>query len=107
MSIAQNLGASGDPAISLGRLRLVGRAMLAPMAGVTDVGMRRIASRRGAALTFSEMVASGSLLDGDGETRLRAEGEGLSPNAVQLVGREPAAMAEAARRVEAAGAEII
>jgi len=91
----------------LGRLRLFGRALLAPMAGVTDIGMRRIASRRGAALTFSEMVASGSFLDGDDETRLRAEGAGLSPNAVQLVGREPAAMAEAARRVEAAGAEII
>src|ERR1700733_2801456 len=107
MSIAQNLGASGDPAISLGRVRLVGRAMLAPMAGVTDVGMRRIASRRGATLTFSEMVASGAFLDADDESRLRAESEGVSPNAVQLVGHAPTAMAETARRVEAAGAEII
>ena len=107
MSIAQNLGAAGDPAISLGRVRLVGRAMLAPMAGVTDVGMRRIASRRGATLTFSEMVASGAFLDGDDESRLRAESEGVSPNAVQLVGHAPTAMAETARRVEAAGAEII
>ena len=69
--------------------------------------MRRIASRRGATLTFSEMVASGTFLDGDDESRLRAEGEGVSPNAVQLVGRAPTAMAETARRVEAAGAEII
>jgi nifR3 family TIM-barrel protein len=38
---------------------------------------------------------------------MRAEGEGVSPNAVQLVGREPRAMANAARRLEAAGAEII
>ena len=81
--------------------------MLAPMAGVTDIGMRRIASRRGATLTFSEMVASGEFLHGDDESRLRAEGEGVSPNAVQLVGCAPAAMAETARRVEAAGAEII
>src|SRR5271163_1696781 len=108
MSIAQNLGAaSANAPISLGRLRLVGRAMLAPMAGVTDVGMRRIASRRGATLTFSEMVASGAFLDGDDESRLRAESEGVSPNAVQLVGHAPTAMAETARRVEAAGAEII
>src|SRR3984957_19596767 len=107
MSIAQNLGASGEPCISLGRVRLVGRAMLAPMAGVTDVGMRRIASRRGATLTFSEMVASGTFLGGDDESRLRAEGEGVSPNAVQLVGHAPPAMAETARRVAAAGAEII
>src|ERR1700722_2755780 len=107
MSIAQNLGASGEPCISLGRVRLVGRAMLAPMAGVTDVGMRRIASPRGATLTFSEMVASGTFLGGDDESRLRAEGEGVSPNAVQLVGHAPTAMAGTARRVEAAGAEII
>jgi nifR3 family TIM-barrel protein len=81
--------------------------MLAPMAGVTDVAMRAIASRRGATLTFSEMVASGTFLDGDDESRLRAEGEGVAPNAAQLVGRDPAAMAETARRLEAAGAEVI
>src|SRR5450432_3537257 len=101
MPTAQNLGTAGEAAFSLGRLRLVGRAMLAPMAGITDAGMRRIASRRGAALTFSEMVASGTFLDGGEESRLRADGEGVSPNAVQLVGRAPEAMAETARRVEA------
>jgi len=107
MSFALNLGIFEGPAFSLGSLRLNGRAMLAPMAGVTDVGMRRVASRHGATLTFSEMVASGTFLDGDDESRLRAEGEGVSPNAVQLVGCAPAAMAETARRVEAAGAEVI
>jgi nifR3 family TIM-barrel protein len=53
------------------------------------------------------MVASGSFLYGDAESRLRAQGEGVRPNAVQLVGRTPAAMAETARCVEASGAEII
>jgi tRNA-dihydrouridine synthase B len=107
MSVAHNLGAGLSAPLRLGSLRLQGRAMLAPMAGVTDIGMRRIASRHGATLTFSEMVASETFLDGDSESRLRAGGEGVSPNAVQLVGREPAAMAEAARRVEAAGAEVV
>jgi tRNA-dihydrouridine synthase B len=107
MSLAHNLGVTLSPPLQLGSLLLQGRAILAPMAGVTDIGMRRIASRHGAALTFSEMVASATFLDGDSESLLRAEGEGVSPNAVQLVGREPAAMAEAARRVEAAGAEVI
>jgi nifR3 family TIM-barrel protein len=107
MEVAQILGIDEDRPLSIGRLRLVGRAILAPMAGVTDVGMRRIASRRGATLTFSEMVASGMFLDGDGESRLRAESDGVSPNAVQLVGRTPEEMAETARRVEASGAEII
>jgi tRNA-dihydrouridine synthase B len=81
--------------------------MLAPMAGVTDIGMRRVASRFGAALTFSEMVASAMFLDGDAQSRLRAEGRGVTPNAVQLVGHDPDAMAATARCVEASGAGII
>ena len=32
--------------------------MLAPMAGITDLGMRRLARRFGATLAFSEMVVS-------------------------------------------------
>jgi tRNA-dihydrouridine synthase B len=81
--------------------------MLAPMSGVSDLAMRRIARRFGAALVFSEMVAAGSFLDGDEETTIRAEGQGLSPHAVQLVGRDPKALAEAARKVEGEGAALI
>ena len=58
-------------------------------------------------LAFSEMVAAETYLEGDAEASMRAEGEGVSPHAVQLVGREPGAMSETARRVEAAGAAII
>src|SRR5271165_4675466 len=93
--------------IVLGPLVLDGIAMLAPMSGVSDLAMRRIARRFGAALVFSEMVAAGTYLDGDAEAALRAEGEGIFPHAVQLVGREPQALAETARRVEGAGAAII
>jgi tRNA-dihydrouridine synthase B len=81
--------------------------MLAPMSGVSDLAMRRIARRFGAALVFSEMVAAETYLDGDAEAALRAEGEGVFPHAVQLVGCEPRALAETARRVEGAGAQII
>jgi tRNA-dihydrouridine synthase B len=81
--------------------------MLAPMSGVSDLATRRIARRFGAALVFSEMVAAESYLEGDAEVSLRAEGEGVAPHAVQLVGREPGPMSETARRVEAAGAAII
>ena len=69
--------------------------------------MRRTALRFGAALAFSEMVAAETYLSGDDEALMRAEGEGVSPHAVQLVGREPLAMAETARRLEGAGAAII
>ncbi|MGO9420672.1 tRNA dihydrouridine synthase DusB [Roseiarcus sp.] len=105
MKIAQNIGSRN--AIAVGPIRLDGAAMLAPMSGVSDLGMRRAARRFGAALAYSEMVAAETYLDGDTEASMRAEGEGVSPHAVQLVGREPKAMAETARRVESAGAAII
>jgi nifR3 family TIM-barrel protein len=69
--------------------------------------MRRAARRFGAALAFSEMVASAEFVAEDSEARLRAEGEGAEPHAAQLVGSEPSAMAEAARRLEASGARLI
>jgi tRNA-dihydrouridine synthase B len=81
--------------------------LLAPMSGVTDLPFRALASRFGAGLVVSEMVASDSLVAGDAETALRAEGRGLSPHVVQLAGREPHWMAEAARVAEGAGADII
>jgi tRNA-dihydrouridine synthase B len=81
--------------------------MLAPMSGLTDLAMRRIARRFGAALVFSEMVAAEMFLDGDAEASMRSEGEGVAPHAVQLVGRDARALAETARRVEWGGAALI
>ena len=105
MKSAESLSTTSP--IVLGPLVLDGVAMLAPMSGVSDLAMRRIARRFGAALVFSEMVAAETYLEGDAEAALRAEGEGVFPHAVQLVGREPRALAETARRVEGAGAQII
>ena len=68
--------------------------------------MRRIARRFGAAPS-SEMVAAETYLEGDAEASMRAEGDGLAPHAVQLVGREARALAETARRVVGAGAALV
>ncbi len=46
-------------------------------------------------------------MQGDAEASMRAEGEGVQPHAVQLVGREARALAETARRVVDAGAAIV
>ena len=81
--------------------------LLAPMSGVSDLAMRRIARRFGAALVFSEMVAAETFLRGDAEASVRAEGEGLAPHAVQIVGCEPKALAETARRVVDEGAVLV
>jgi tRNA-dihydrouridine synthase B len=105
MSCAQSLGAR--PTIKIGPIGLEGRALLAPMSGVSDLAMRRIARRFGAALVFSEMVAAEAFLEGDTEASVRAEGEGLAPHAVQVVGCEDRALAETARRVVDAGAVLV
>ena len=70
--------------------------MLAPMSGVTDIGMRRIARRFGATYVVTEMVACETYLAGESESRLRSLGEGVAPHVVQLVGRNPTAMGLAA-----------
>lgn len=92
---------------TIGPVAIPRRAVLAPMSGVTDVHMRRIAAGFGAGLVVSEMVASDEFVKGDEETRLRAEGEGVSPHVVQLAGCDPRWMAEAARLAEANGADIV
>src|ERR1700692_111642 len=93
--------------LRIGPLLLSGEAMLARMSGVTDVGMRRIARRFGAALVVTEMVACETYLSGEDESNIRADGEGVAPHVVQIVGREPLAMGRAARQAADAGADII
>lgn len=93
--------------LTIGDVALRGRAVLAPMSGVTDVVMRRIASRFGASMVVSEMVASDEFVLGNEEYRLRAEGSGLDLHVVQLAGCEPRWMGEAAKLAEQSGADII
>ncbi|WP_284176944.1 tRNA dihydrouridine synthase DusB [Rhabdaerophilum sp. SD176] len=91
----------------IGTHRIETPALLAPMSGVTDHGMRKVAAGFGAGLVVSEMVAADQLAAGDEEARLRAEGEGLSLHVVQLAGCEAGPMGEGARVAEASGADII
>lgn len=93
--------------LQIGPLRFDNRVALAPMSGVTDAAMRRLARQHGAGIVVSEMVASDLLATGDEEARLRAEAPGKGPHIVQLAGREPGWMGEAARVAEAAGADMI
>lgn len=97
----------GADEFALGPVRLHGLALLAPLSGVTDVHMRRIAMAFGAGAVVSEMVASDEFARGSEEARLRAEGRGIDPHIVQLAGCDPSWMAEAARLAEANGAQVI
>jgi nifR3 family TIM-barrel protein len=105
--IAENLGKLDGAALRVGGLRLPGRAFLAPMAGITDLGMRRLAHRFGASLTVSEMVAAEHFSRGDAANWLKAGGAGGGLHVVQLAGRDPSIMAEAARLAQDSGAAMI
>ena len=43
--------------MQIGTVKIDGRLVLAPMAGVTDLAFRRICREHGAALTVTEMVS--------------------------------------------------
>lgn len=91
----------------VGTARIAGRAILAPMSGVSDWPFRRLAARYGASLVVSEMVASERLVARETETRLKLEGAGLEVHCVQLAGCRTGDLAEAARIAEGAGADLI
>ena len=81
---------------------------LAPLAGITDLPFRRLVSSFGAGLVVSEMVASQEMVQARPGTREKAELDLTGPQtAVQLAGREPYWMAEAARMVADNGAQVI
>jgi nifR3 family TIM-barrel protein len=103
----ENASYSGERAPAIAKVAIASRAFLAPMSGVTDVVMRRIAARYGAGLVVSEMVASDEFVRGSEEARLRAEGTGVFPHVVQLAGCDPHWLGEAARLAEATGAQIV
>src|SRR5262249_37617338 len=89
--------------LGIGPYRTANRALLAPMAGITDGPFRRMALRFGAGLVVSEMIASEWLAEGDPAARLRLEREGAALHVVQLAGCEAHWLAEGARMAEAAG----
>ncbi|WP_183481748.1 tRNA dihydrouridine synthase DusB [Martelella radicis] len=92
---------------AIGNIRIRNRVILAPMSGVTDLPFRKLAFRFGAGLVVTEMIASRELTFNTAESWARLKGAGLTPHVVQLAGRDPAFMAEAARIAEANGADII
>lgn len=93
--------------LQIGAIALPNRVILAPMSGITDAPFRRLVAKLGAGLVVSEMTVSAALAEGRRDAGLRAEGQGVGVHMVQLAGCEARWMAEGARIVQDAGAEII
>src|SRR6266480_6533890 len=92
----------------IGEVEIPTRLVLAPMAGVSVQAFRRQGRRYGAGLVCSEMVSCAGIEHRNEKTLgyLRVAGD-EHPLAIQIFGSEPHAMAEAARMVEAAGADVV
>jgi nifR3 family TIM-barrel protein len=106
------LAAGHDPGLLLAgngtprRLRC--RVLQSPLAGVSDRIFRALVRRWAPdALLFTEMVNATSLELGHGRRKVEELAEESGPIGVQLFDHRPTAMAEAARRAEAAGAFLI
>jgi nifR3 family TIM-barrel protein len=94
--------------MQIGSVKLSNNVFLAPMAGVTDMAFRILCKRQGCGLTYTEMVsAKGLHYKSDNTAVLLEIAEEERPAAVQVFGSEPGIVAEAARRAEAGGADII
>lgn len=94
--------------VALSRIGIDSPVFLAPMAGITDLPFRSLALHFGAGLVVSEMVASAEMVHAKPVTRAKAElGSGTAGTAVQLAGRDPYWMAEAAKLCAGQGARII
>ena len=93
---------------SIGPVEIPTRLVLAPMAGVSVQAFRRQGRRFGAGLVCSEMVSCAGIEHRNERTLgyLRVASD-EHPLAIQLFGSEPTVMADAARMVEAAGADIV
>jgi tRNA-dihydrouridine synthase B len=93
---------------SIGPVEIPSRLVLAPMAGVSVQAFRRQGRRFGAGLVCSEMVSCAGLSHRNEKTlgylRIATDEH---PLAVQIFGGEPGVMAEAARMVEEAGADLV
>ncbi|MDE7376119.1 MAG: tRNA dihydrouridine synthase DusB [Muribaculaceae bacterium] len=82
--------------------------MLAPMEDVTDSSFRLICKELGADMAYTEFVSSEALVRNiPATTRKLAIRPEERPTVIQIYGREPEPMAEAARIAEAARPEII
>jgi tRNA-dihydrouridine synthase B len=94
--------------IAIGPVRIECPVVLAPMTGVSDLPFRTLVRRYGSGLNVTEMIASEAAIR---ETRQSIQKAAWAPAeepvSMQLVGCDPASMAEAAKLQEGNGAAII
>ena len=85
----------------IGNVRIPGKLVLGPMAGVTDLPFRLLCREKGAGLVCMEMVsAKGIYYNNKNTESLLAIDEREHPVSLQLFGSDPEIMSEMAKRIE-------
>jgi tRNA-dihydrouridine synthase B len=94
--------------MKIGSIQIDNPTIFAPLAGISNLPMRLLAKTQGCALVYSEMVSANGLVQGSTKTaQLLASVPRERPLSIQLFGSDPGTLAEAAKIVEAAGADIL
>ncbi len=94
--------------MQIGNLTISGSAVLAPMAGVTDVTFRRICRRFGAAIVYSEFLSTdGLVLNRMNQEHKLILAEDEHPVAYQLFGSKTQTFGAAARQLAAFQPDLI
>jgi len=93
---------------AIGSVVLANPLVLAPMAGITQLPLRRLAKEQGCALVVSEMISSNGLVHGGQKTlELLKSHPSERPLSVQIFGKDPEVMQEAAQIVQGQGADLL
>jgi nifR3 family TIM-barrel protein len=94
--------------IELGRIKLAGPLVLAPIAGFTDSPFRKICVSHGCGLTMTELISAEGIVRKNKKTMdLLKFTEEERPFAIQIFGRKPETVAAAAEVVEALSPDLI
>ena len=94
--------------MKIGTLNCDNTAVLAPLAGITDLPFRLLVKETGCGLVYSEMISSNALVRQSIKTiKMLDSCAAEKPLCVQIFGADPSIMAEAAQMVESSGAEML
>ena len=105
---AQHLPPAPPKPMHIGNVVIDTPVVLAPMTGVTDLPFRKLVRRYGSGLNVTEMIASEAAIRETRQSVQKAAWDPIEePVSMQLVGCDPASMAEAAKLQQGNGADII
>ncbi|WP_406656028.1 tRNA dihydrouridine synthase DusB [Methanolobus sp. ZRKC2] len=89
--------------MKIGKVKIPGNILLAPMSNVTNLPFRLMCRKYGASMTYSEMISSDAVIYENAKTFNRGKSSrDERPFGIQVFGNSPQVVAEAALKIEEA-----